>query len=120
MRKKKPPWKPYETECQHCGKLGKKMFPKEKYLHTDCKRIRHRLIIKRSIITIKLNSNKETEQYLNKINSHLIKKERKCLKCGDEFMSDGNHNRLCNSCTFLIEKKVIFIVKIYKNPRMGE
>ena len=118
MRKKRPAWKPYETNCQHCGKLGKKMFPKEKYLHTDCKRIRHRIVIKRSIITIKLNSSKETRDYLNKVNSHLIEKKRTCLRCGDEFISEGNHNRLCKKCTVLIENNVVFIVKIYKNPNI--
>jgi hypothetical protein len=118
MRKKKPPWKPYETKCQHCGKNGIKTFPKEKYLHTDCKRTRHRLIIKRSIITIRLKSNKETEDYLNKVNSHLIRKKRVCLKCNEEFISDGNHNRVCKKCTLLMEKKMVFIVKIYKNPNI--
>jgi ribosomal protein S27AE len=118
MRKKKEPWKPYETKCQHCGKTGEKTFPKEKYLHIECKRSRHRFIIKRSIITIKIRGNKETEEYLNKVNSHLIKKERTCLRCGSEFISEGNHNRVCNKCTQLIEKKVVFIVKIYKNPKI--
>jgi hypothetical protein len=118
MRKKKPPWKPYETLCQHCGKLGKKMFPKEKYLHTECKKIRHKIIIKRSIITLKLRSNKETEDYLNKVNSHLIKKKRICLKCGDKFTSDGSHNRLCKNCITLLESKVVFVVRIYKNPNI--
>lgn len=118
MRKKQPPWKPHETECQHCGKIGKKMFPKEKYLHTECKKANHRLIIKRSIITIKIRSNKETVDYLNKVNSHLIKKKRVCLKCNDEFTSEGNHNRLCRECTQLIDSKVVYIVKIYKNPNI--
>jgi len=118
MRKKKTAWKPYETKCQHCGKIGKKTFPKEKYLHPECKKYRHRLVIKRSIITIKLKSNKETEEYLNKINSHLVKKKRVCLKCNEEFMSEGSHNRLCKKCTILIESKMLFIVKIYKNPNI--
>ncbi len=116
MRKKKLLWKSYETKCQHCGKLGEKTHPKEKYLHTDCKKIRHKLIIKRSIITIKLKIGKEIEEYLGKVNSHLIKKERNCLRCGNKFVSNGNHNRLCNKCN----EKVVFIVKIYKNPKIGE
>jgi hypothetical protein len=118
MRKKKPPWKPHEAECQHCGEIGKKMFPKEKYLHAICKKSNHRLIIKRSIITIKLRSNKETVNYLNKVNSHLIRKKRVCLKCNDEFISDGNHNRLCSKCIQLLDSKVVYIVKIYKNPNI--
>ncbi len=116
MRKKKLPWKSYVTECKHCGQLGKKMFPKEKYLHAKCKRIRHKLVIKRSIITIKLKASKETKEYLCRINRHLIKKERRCLGCDDKFMSNGSHNRLCNKCN----EKVVFIVKIYKNPKIGE
>jgi hypothetical protein len=118
MRKKKPAWKPYKTECQHCGKIGKKTFPKEKYLHTECKKIRHRLIIKQSIIKIRLKRNKETEEYLNKVNSHIVKKKRECLRCNKEFNSEGNHNRLCNKCIQLIDKNVVFIVKIYKNPNI--
>jgi hypothetical protein len=118
MRKKKAPWEPYETECQHCGKLGKKMFPKEKYLHIECKKIRHKIIIKRSIITLKLKSNKETKDYLNKVNSHLIKKKRTCLRCGNEFISEGNHNRLCKKCIISIDDNVVFIVRIYKNPNI--
>lgn len=117
-KKKKAFWKPYETECKYCGKIGKKTSPKEKYLHTNCKKIRHRLIIKRSIIAIKLRNNKETEEYLNKVNSHLIRKKRVCLRCNEEFISDGNHNRLCNKCIYSIEKNVVFIVKIYKNPNI--
>ena len=25
-------------------------------------------------------------------------KKRKCLRCGNEFLSNGVHNRLCKSC----------------------
>jgi ribosomal protein S27AE len=118
MRKKKQPWQPYETECKHCGKLGIKANPRQKYLHEKCIKIRHKIVIKRSIITIKLKRTKETQEYLNKVNRHIIKKKRECLRCGHEFMSEGNHNRLCNRCITMIDKKVVFIVRIYKNPKI--
>lgn len=27
--------------------------------------------------------------------------ERKCLKCGKPFMSEGNHNRKCETCKLM-------------------
>ena len=27
-----------------------------------------------------------------------VPKERNCLKCGEKFMSEGRHNRLCTHC----------------------
>jgi len=118
MRKKRAPWQPYETECKHCGKLGIKTNPRQKYLHEKCRKIRHKIVIRQSIITLKLKINEETQEYLNKVNIHIIKKVRVCLRCCDKFMSGGNHNRLCNKCTILIEKNVVFIVRIYKNPKI--
>ena len=114
MRKKTEPWKPYETYCKHCGKKGIKTTPIEKYLHEDCKKIRHKIVR----LNIKINLKLQTVRYLARVNSHLVKKKRNCLICNKEFMSECNHNRICNHCNNLMEKRIVYIVKIYKNPHI--
>jgi hypothetical protein len=118
MRKKKPPWKPYETECKGCGKIGLKHTGKEVYLHDECKKQNHKLIIKRSVVRIKIRNKTETERHLNRVNSHLVIKKRNCLICEKEFISEGSHNAVCNKCNNDMENSLIYIVKVYKNPKI--
>lgn len=118
MRKKKPPWKPYETTCKGCGKIGLKRTGKEVYLHDDCKKQNHKLIIKRSVLRIKVRNRTETDRYIKRVNAHLVVKKRNCLVCGKEFVSKGSYNAVCESCNMAMESSLIYIVKVYKNPKI--
>jgi hypothetical protein len=118
MRKKKEPWKPYETTCKGCGEIGLKRTGKEVYLHEDCKKENHKLIIKRSVLRIKIQRKTETEIHIRRVNSHLVVKMRNCLVCGTEFISKGNHNAVCDRCNNAMENSLIYIVKVYKNPKI--
>jgi len=109
-------WKKYTGICKHCNKLGIKNFGNEKYLHEECKRERIRINNRNSIRIRKINESKLIEKYLLRVNSRLIKKVRKCIICGEDFNSEGNHNRICNTCNIAIES--ITIIHIYKNPEI--
>ena len=41
------------------------------------------------------------------------KKERICLKCGKEFDSDGNSNRICKDCKIINSRIYTTQVDIY-------
>ena len=118
MRKKKAPWKPYETTCKGCGKIGLKTTGKEVFLHDECKKENHRIIMRRSVIRINIRNRSETERHIKRVNSHLVIKKRFCLICGDEFISEGSHNAICNRCNNQMESSLIYIVKVYKNPKI--
>ncbi len=118
MRKKKAPWKPYHTTCKGCGKIGLKRTGKEVYLHDACKKKNHKLSIKRSVIRINVINRTETQRQIRRVNSHLIKKIRSCLICGDDFVSEGSHNAVCSRCNNAMESSLIYIVKVYKNPKI--
>lgn len=46
------------------------------------------------------------------------RKTRKCLRCNQEFLSWGNHNRICYVCRFENEK--LLVSSLYERLDRGE
>jgi len=118
MSKRKNLYIPIKAICKCCGKTGDKTYFNQKYLHEKCKKVRHTLVIRRSITNNKIRKEEETQRYLDSINSCFIKKIRNCRVCGDRFLSSGNHNRACNKCNLVMGSSLVYIVKVYKNPNI--
>ena len=46
------------------------------------------------------------------------KKERRCLKCGEEFLSECSYNRICEQCSLINEGMALKLHSVSVLPQM--
>jgi len=115
MKNKSKLWQPHEAICEHCKKIGTKTYFNEKYLHVQCKKERRLRKRRNSEVRVKIVHKLETRIYLARVNKHIVTKKRNCLICKQEFLSEGNYNRVCEKCNIMMENNKIYIIRVYKN-----
>jgi len=53
-------------------------------------------------------------------NTFWSKKKRRCLKCGEEFLSECSSNRICEQCSLINEKVALRTFSVSSKPLGGE